>query len=161
MKKLKSLPPRLLVLLVMGLLLLAALVFIIRRSGPLAPVRVTVVTAAEASITPALYGIGTVEARRSYLIGPTSAGRVLRVLVDAGERVKAGQLLAEMDPVDLQQRVEGIEASLARAASMHEAAQAQVADTSARRELAWPLISAMSVARPAVSPMPQAGVEST
>ncbi|MEQ1660114.1 MAG: efflux RND transporter periplasmic adaptor subunit, partial [Hylemonella sp.] len=54
----------------------------------------------------------------------------------AGERVKAGQLLAEMDPVDLQQRVEGIEASLARAASMHEAAQAQVADTSARRELA-------------------------
>ncbi len=136
MKKLKSLPPRLLVLLVMGLLLLAALVFIIRRSGPLAPVRVTVVTASEASITPALYGIGTVEARRSYLIGPTSAGRVLRVLVDAGERVKAGQLLAEMDPVDLQQRVEGIEASLARAASMHEAAQAQVADTSARRELA-------------------------
>lgn len=136
MKKLKSLPPRLLVLLVMGLLLLAALVFIIRRSGPLAPVRVTVVTAAEAAITPALYGIGTVEARRSYLIGPTSAGRVLRVLVDAGERVKAGQLLAEMDPVDLQQRVEGIEASLARAASMHDAAQAQVADASARRGLA-------------------------
>ena len=136
MKKLKSLPPRLLVLLVMGLLLLAALVFIIRRSGPLAPVRVTVVTAAEAAITPALYGIGTVEARRSYLIGPTSAGRVLRVLVDAGERVKAGQLLAEMDPVDLQQRVEALEASLARAASMNEAAQAQVADAQARRELA-------------------------
>lgn len=136
MKKLKSLPPRLLVLLVMGLLLLAALVFIIRRSGPLAPVRVTVVTAAEASITPALYGIGTVEARRSYLIGPTSAGRVLRVLVDAGERVKAGQLLAEMDPVDLQQRVEGIEASLARAASVSEAAQAQLADAQARRALA-------------------------
>nr|WP_254607018.1 efflux RND transporter periplasmic adaptor subunit [Rhodoferax sp. BAB1] len=136
MKKIKSLSPRLLVLLVMGLLLLAALVFIIRRSGPLAPVRVTVVTAAEAAITPALYGIGTVEARRSYLIGPTSAGRVLRVLVDAGERVKAGQLLAEMDPVDLQQRVEALEASLARAASMNEAAQAQVADAQARRELA-------------------------
>jgi len=136
MKKLKSLPPRLLVLLVMGLLLLAALVFIVRRSGPLAPVRVTVVTAAEASITPALYGIGTVEARRSYLVGPTSAGRVLRVLVDAGERVKAGQLLAEMDPVDLQQRVEALDASLARAASVSEAAQAQLADTQARRALA-------------------------
>ncbi|MDP1656006.1 MAG: efflux RND transporter periplasmic adaptor subunit [Hylemonella sp.] len=136
MKKLKSLPPRLLVLGIMGLLLLAALVFIIRRSGPLAPVRVTVVTATEASIQPALYGIGTVEARRSYLIGPTSAGRVLHVLVDGGDRVKAGQLLAEMDPVDLQQRVEALDASLARAASMKEAAQAQVADTQARRELA-------------------------
>jgi len=136
MKILKSLPPRLLVLGVFGLLLLAALVFIIRRSGPLAPVRVTVVTAAEAAITPALYGIGTVEARRTFLIGPTSAGRVLRVLVDAGDRVKAGQLLAEMDPVDLQQRVEALEASQARAASAREAAQAQLADAQARHALA-------------------------
>ncbi len=136
MKKLKSLPPRLLVLGIMGLLLLAALVFSVSRSGPLAPVLVTVVTAAEASITPALYGIGTVEARRSYLIGPTSAGRVLSVLVDAGDRVKAGQLLAEMDPVDLQQRVEALEASQARAASVSEAAQAQLADAQARRALA-------------------------
>lgn len=135
MKKLKSLPPRLLVLGIMGLLL-AALVFSVSRSGPLAPVLVTVVTAAEASITPALYGIGTVEARRSYLIGPTSAGRVLSVLVDAGDRVKAGQLLAEMDPVDLQQRVEALEASQARAASVSEAAQAQLADAQARRALA-------------------------
>jgi len=136
MKTLKSLPPRLIVLGLLGLLLVAALVFIIRRAGPLAPVRVTVVSAAEATISPALYGIGTVEARRSYLIGPTSAGRVLRVLVDAGERVKAGQLLAEMDPVDLQQRLDALDASLARAGSSREAAQAQLADAQARRALA-------------------------
>lgn len=136
MNKLKSLPPRLLVLGLLGLLLLAALVFIVRRSGPFAPVRVTVVNAAQTSISPALYGIGTVEARRSYLIGPTSAGRVLRVLVDAGDRVKAGQLLAEMDPVDLQQRLEALDATLDRAASASEAAQAQVADAQARRALA-------------------------
>jgi HlyD family secretion protein len=136
MNKLKSLPPRLLVLGLLGLLLVTALIFIVRRSGPFAPVRVTVVQAAEASISPGLYGIGTVEARRSYLIGPTSAGRVLRVLVDAGDRVKAGQLLAEMDPVDLQQRLEALDATLARAASAGEAAQAQVADAQARRALA-------------------------
>ncbi len=136
MNKLKSLPPRLLVLGLLGLLLLAALIFIVRRSGPFAPVRVTVVSVAEATISPALYGIGTVEARRSYLIGPTSAGRVLRVLVDAGERVKAGQLLAEMDPVDLQQRLDALDATLARAASAREAAQAQLADAQARRALA-------------------------
>lgn len=136
MNKLKSIPPRLLVLGLLGLLLLAALIFIVRRSGPFAPVRVTVVTAAETSISPGLYGIGTVEARRSYLIGPTSAGRVLRVLVDAGDRVKAGQLLAEMDPVDLQQRLDALDATQARAASASEAAQAQVADAQARRALA-------------------------
>ena len=136
MKKLTSLPPRLLVLGLLGLLLLAALVFIVRRSGPLAPVRVTVVSASEAAIRPALYGIGTVEARRSFLIGPTTAGRVLRVLVDAGEHVKAGQLLAEMDPVDLQQRIEALDATVARAATAGEAARAQLADAQARRTLA-------------------------
>lgn len=134
--KIKTVSRRALVLGLLGLLLLAALVFIVGRAGPLAPVRVTVATAAEATLTPALYGIGTVEARRTYLIGPTSASRVLRVLVDAGDLVKAGQLLAEMDPVDLDQRLAALDAALARAASAGEAAQAQLADAQARRELA-------------------------
>ncbi len=56
------------------LLMLAALAVFMLRSGPLAPVRVTTVTAAEGSFAPALFGIGTVEARRAYLIGPTPAG---------------------------------------------------------------------------------------
>jgi HlyD family secretion protein len=127
---------RLLMLGLLGLLLLAAIVFVMRRAGPLAPVRVTVVQAAEGTLTPALYGIGTVEARRSYLIGPTTAGRVLRVMVDTGDAVKAGQLLAEMDPVDLDSRVAGLDASMARATSVMAAADAQTADAAARRELA-------------------------
>ncbi len=83
----------------LGIVLLATFAFVVVRTGPFAPVRVTVVTVADGSVTPALFGIGTVEARRSYLIGPTAAGRVLKVHVDVGETVKAGQLLAEMDPV--------------------------------------------------------------
>lgn len=121
---------------VMALLLLIAIVFVFRRAGPLAPVRVTVVQASEGTLTPALYGIGTVEARRSYLIGPTAAGRVLRVLVDAGDTVKAGQLLAEMDPVDMDSRLMALDASMARAASGIAAADAQTADAGARREMA-------------------------
>ena len=77
------------------------------RSGPLAPMRVTVHPAPRGSLAPALFGIGTVEARRTYLIGPTAAGRVRRVAVDVGDAVKAGQLLAEMDPVDLDERAGG------------------------------------------------------
>ena len=120
----------------LGMLLLLAIVFVLQRAGPLAPVRVTVVHAAMGSLTPALYGIGTVEARRSYSIGPTVSGRVLRVLVDVGDRVKAGQLLAEMDPVDLTQRLEALDASLARGNSAIAAAAAQMTDATARRELA-------------------------
>ncbi|MBH9578592.1 efflux RND transporter periplasmic adaptor subunit [Inhella proteolytica] len=126
---------RRLVLGLLGLALLAALLFGALRAGPLAPVRVTVARAEPARLAPALFGIGTVEARRSVLIGPTGAGRVQSVAVDVGERVRAGQLLAEMDPVDLEARVAALDAASARAASALQAAQAQLDDARARQAL--------------------------
>ncbi len=116
--------------------LVAALAFVALRTGPLAPVKVTVTSVQEGKLNPAIFGIGTVEARRSWMVGPTVAGRVLSVRVDVGDVVKAGQLLAEMDPVDLDQRLAALDAALARAASTQAAAHAQVADAAARRELA-------------------------
>jgi HlyD family secretion protein len=85
---------------------------------------------------PALFGIGTVEARRSYLVGPTAAGRVRKVTVDVGDTVKTGQLLAEMDPVDLDERTVALDASVARAGSLIKAAEAQHQDATAKLELA-------------------------
>lgn len=120
----------------LGLTLIVALAYVVMRSGPLAPTRVTVTQAAVGSLSPSLFGIGTVEARRAYLIGPTAAGRVSRVLVDVGDAVKAGQLLAEMDPVDLDERAAALEASIARGGSAIVAAQAQRRDAQARSELA-------------------------
>jgi HlyD family secretion protein len=120
----------------LAVLLLGALVFVGMRSGPLAATRVTLHQAETGTVAPALFGIGTVEARRSYLIGPTTAGRVLRVAVDVGDRVKAGQLLAEMDPVDIDERLTALDASIARAASATAAAEAQRKDVLAKRELA-------------------------
>ncbi|MBP6337966.1 MAG: efflux RND transporter periplasmic adaptor subunit [Vitreoscilla sp.] len=117
-------------------LLLGAIAFVMLRSGPLAPIRVTVAQVSMGSFTPSLFGIGTVEARRAYLIGPTAAGRVRRLLVDVGDSVKAGQLLAEMDPVDLDERLTALDASLARGGSAVAAAQAQRQDAVAKKELA-------------------------
>ncbi len=128
--------PRRAILILLGLALLAAFAFVALRSGPLVPVRVTVVKLEEGAISPALFGIGTVEARRAYLIGPTGSGRVLKVLADVGDSVKAGQLLAEMDPVDLNERVGALEASIARANSALAAAEAQRRDALARNALA-------------------------
>lgn len=134
--KLQTIFSRRVLLGLLGLALIGALLLVLLRSGPLAPTRVTVVTVAEGQVSPALFGIGTVEARRAYLIGPTVAGRVLKVLVDVGDSVKAGQLLAEMDPVDLEQRLAALQAAAAHAVSALAAAQAQLDDATARQELA-------------------------
>ena len=118
------------------LLLFASFAFVALRSGPLAPVPVTVMTVASQSLTPALFGIGTVEARYTYKIGPTGAGRVQRVEVQVGDRVRAGQLLGEMDPVDLDDRIAAQEATLKRAEAGVPAAEAQAREMVARQSYA-------------------------
>lgn len=96
---------RSLILSALALAFLVAFGWIVTTQGPLAPVRVTLDTARAMRLERTLFGIATVEARRSYSIGPTLAGRVARVLVDQGDAVAAGQLLAEMEPVDLDARI--------------------------------------------------------
>lgn len=120
----------------LALALLGALAFVALRTGPLAPVKVQVTQVKKGRVTPEIFGIGQVEARRSWLVGPTVAGRVLSVQVDVGQAVQPGQALAEMDPVDLDQRLAALDASLARAQSTQQSAGAQVADAQARRALA-------------------------
>ena len=110
--------------LIMGPALVFLLVlfgYVVLSSGPLTPTKVTTVKISSQSLTPTLFGVGTVEARRSYLMGPVIAGRVLKVYVDVGHSVKEGQLLAEMDSIDLNERM--------------VAAQAQVNDAKARRDV--------------------------
>jgi len=115
--------------------LLALFVYVALRSGPLAPVPVTVTTVENRSITPALFGIGTVEARYTYKIGPTFAGRVKHLDVQVGDAVSAGQVLGQMDPVDLDERIRAQEAVLKRAkVQLGEARLRQIyAQTQARR----------------------------
>lgn len=119
-----------------AVLLLLGFGFVVARSGPLAPTKVTITRVETGSLSSSLFGIGTVEARRSYFIGPTAAGRVKAVHVDVGEQVKAGQLLAEIDPVDLDERLRALDASYARASSAVLAAAAQRKDVLARQTVA-------------------------
>jgi len=121
---------------VFGVALLLALGWVATQSGPLAPIQVTVTQVVTGEVSPALFGIGTVEAQRAYLIGPTAAGRVKRVLVDVGDTVKAGQLLAEMEPVDLDTRVASTVAAADRGRSAVAAAEAQERDARSRQALA-------------------------
>ncbi|MGB7989532.1 MAG: efflux RND transporter periplasmic adaptor subunit [Candidatus Methylophosphatis roskildensis] len=127
---------RVLLLVLLGALLAVGFVFVMVRSGPMAPVRVTTAKAGASSLENAVFGIGTTEARRSYQIGPTVASRVKRVWVDVGESVHSGQLLAEMDPVDLDERSLAAAAAMARARHNVDAASAQLRDAQARQQVA-------------------------
>jgi HlyD family secretion protein len=119
-----------------ALAFLGAFGTIVATQGPLAPVKVTVEHAAEARLERALFGIATIEARRSHSIGPTLAGRVAKVLVDQGDAVKAGQLLGEMEPVDLDARLAAGAAAAASAAQRVQAAEAALTEAGSRAQLA-------------------------
>ena len=120
---------RTLALVVVLLALALLLAWVALRAGPMAPVAVTEARVANIALRPQLFGIGQVAARSTYQIGPTVAGRVLRLAVDVGDSVRAGELLGEMDPVDLQERRRAQEAARARA-------QAVVREAGARQAFA-------------------------
>lgn len=110
-------------------------IYVALRSGPLAPVAVTVGKVESKTVAPALSGIGTVQARFTYKIGPTFAGRVKRLEVHVGDTVNAGQVLGEMDAVDLDERINAQQAAIksAEAVLSQAAAKETFAQTQAKR----------------------------
>ncbi|MEO9101753.1 MAG: efflux RND transporter periplasmic adaptor subunit [Burkholderiaceae bacterium] len=116
--------------------LIALFGYVALRAGPLASVPVTVTKVLSEAIAPALFGIGTVEARYTHKIGPTFAGRLRQVAVQPGEHVKAGQLLAEMDPIDLDDKISAQDATIKRADAGVDAVQAQIQELTVRRAFA-------------------------
>lgn len=109
--------------------ILVLFAYVALRSGPLAPVAVVVESVEQAAISPSLFGVGTVEARYAYRIGPTFSGRIRTLHVHVGDTVQAGQELGEMDPVDLDERLHSQAATQKRVV-------AQVAETQARANYA-------------------------
>lgn len=116
---------RTLALLAVVVPLLALFIYVVLRSGPLAPVAVTVATVENKSVAPSLFGIGTVAARSTYKIGPTVSGRLLTLTVEVGDSVKAGQVLGEMDPVDLDERLRAQQAAVRRVQAAQQEVQAR------------------------------------
>lgn len=114
------------------LLSITGVLILILLKGPMAPVSVQTVQLATADLQPALFGVGTLEARRGYTIGPTRTGRLLRLLVDHGDRVRVGQRLGEMDPVDLPDRLQSAQLGVEKAEHQVEAAQAQLDEANSR-----------------------------
>jgi HlyD family secretion protein len=119
----------------LALLLLAGFGWVVASNGPLAPVKVTLSSVSQQPIEASVFGIGTVEARYNYRLGPTAAGRVKQVLADVGDSVQAGQVVAEMDAVDLDARIQAAGLAVERAKASIATAEAsfKLADTENRR----------------------------
>lgn len=116
--------------------MLLLFVYVGMTSGPLAPVPVTTTMVQNKAISPALFGIGTVEARYSYNIGPIAPGRLQAVYVDVGDSVKKGQLLAEMEPIDLDEKIASQGMAIKRARDGITTAKAVLKEAEARLDFA-------------------------
>lgn len=110
--------------------------WVVTQQGPMAATRITVATVTNQAISASVFGIGTVEARYNYRIGPTAAGRVQQVLVDVGDSVQAGQTLAIMDAIDLDSRIQAAGLAAERATASIASANAQTKEANARFTLA-------------------------
>lgn len=81
-------------------------------------------------------GTGTLEARVKSAISPKIAGRIEKLLVDQGDRVKAGQLLFTLDDADLKRQAEIAEANIASSQAALERLKADRAQATAVLEQA-------------------------
>jgi HlyD family secretion protein len=95
----------------------------------LRPPAVTVAEVVVRDLAPVVHGVGTVEAKVVLQIGAKIAGRLSGVLVDQGDTVQPGQVLARLDDAQLA-------AEVRRAQAAVETIAAQLADLEAgtRRE---------------------------
>jgi len=93
----------------------AAAVFLKLSSQPVAAFAVQ-----KASVLCEVMGTGTLEARVKTTISPRIQERLAEVLVDQGDAVAAGQLLARLDDGELRRQVEVAEAALASAQATAE-----------------------------------------
>jgi len=122
----------------LGVLLLSALCVLSACSKPepqAEPVRaVKVVTVGEGGAQAQTEFSGEVRARVESRLGFRVAGKIIRRPVELGQRVKAGEVLAQLDPQDYQLSVDAARAQLAAAATNRDLAAADFKRYQALRE---------------------------
>jgi RND family efflux transporter MFP subunit len=91
------------------------------------PMPVTAHTIATGEVRGEVMGTGTLEARVKTVISPRIQERLAEVLVDQGDTVKSGQLLARLDDAETKQQVAIAEATLVAARATVERVRADEA----------------------------------
>jgi len=102
---------------------IAAAVALIAYRVNFSPVSVSKHALSSGEVRAEVLGTGTLEARVKTTISPRVSEQLAEVLVDQGDTVKAGQLLARLDDGELRRQVEVAEATLAAARATTERVQ--------------------------------------
>jgi HlyD family secretion protein len=117
-------------------------------TGPEAPVvEVAVAAATPGTIEAALEVSGTLAARTRVGVKPKLNGRLERVLVEIGDRVAAGQLVATLDRGEVDAQVDAAVAAVAVANAALESAEASLTNATTEHERARSLFDAGALPR--------------
>jgi len=125
--------------------LAAAFIWVLLSSGPLAKIKIVVTEVQEQQLKPALFGIGTVEARNTYRIASNTVGRAATLNVDVGETVEAGEILGIIDVVDLDEKINAQAALVESNKAQLNEAQARLDYTSKQAERYRKLLPSRSI----------------
>lgn len=113
-------------IILLATLLISIFAWVVLTQGPLAPVKVTSEKIQMGNLAAEVFGIGLVEARHNYNISAVMTGRIKKLLVDQGDHVKAGQVVAELDPIDLDEKLASSRLMAERSANSIKVAEAQL-----------------------------------
>lgn len=143
-----SLNPMLLRLLMISPLLLTAACGGAPEDKKEEPLRVTVVRAAPADMAQTLRLSGTLSAREDIAVStPLQGLKIVAVYADAGDTVKRGQVLAQLEDVNADSQLRQTEAQLARAKAQLRSQQAVAAEAAATLKRYRPLAEADALSR--------------
>ncbi len=95
----------------------------------------TLVPLTQGELQTSVRGIGNIDALHIYPITAQSGGKILKILADNGSWVKKGELLIEMDGVDLSQQAEAAKAALLKADNDVKAFQSELDNQKAQKAL--------------------------
>ncbi len=93
---------------------------------------VTLVSPSQENVT--LVATGYVNSRHKATVAPKVTGRIAKLLVDEGDRVKEGQLVAELDVADAAAQLAQVRADIAAARAKVERARADLADAQLKQD---------------------------
>ena len=143
-----SLNPMLLRLLMISPLLLTAACGGAPEDKKEEPLRVTVVRAAPADMAQTLRLSGTLSAREDIAVStPLQGLKIVAVYADAGDTVKRGQVLAQLEDVNADSQLRQTEAQRARAKAQLRSQQAAAAEAAAALKRYRPLAEADALSR--------------
>jgi RND family efflux transporter MFP subunit len=111
------------------------------------PLAVAVTTAVEGDLTASLAISGSLSARSRVAVTPKMPGRLERVAVDIGDRVRAGQVVALQDTGELDAQVDAADAAVAVGRAALEQAEAALANATLEFERSKNLFEKGALAR--------------